>query len=64
MSGPLLSPNLELVIEARRLVQDGDASLLGQRSHLAPGLVSEIMGRNRDVVMLLTRYLESRGVTP
>ena len=51
-----------LLIEARRLIHDADAALLGQRGRPDPGLISEIMGKHRDAAMLITRYLESRGV--
>ncbi len=58
------SPTFELLIEARRLIHDADAALLGQRARPDPGLVSEIMGKHRDAALLITRFLEARGVTP
>lgn len=55
-------PTFELLVEALRLIHDADAALLGQRGRLEPGLVSEIMGKHRDAAVLITRYLQSRGV--
>ena len=58
MSDPI--PSLELLIEARRLVHANDAAMLG--AQIQPELRSELMGRNRDAAMLITRFLESPGV--
>ncbi len=56
------SPSLELLIEARRLIHANDATML--ITQLESGLRSELMARDRDASMLITRFLESRGVTP
>ena len=58
----IVPPVYELLLEARRLIQDASTCQLGQNSRPSPHVASETMGKLRDAAMLITRFLEAGGV--